>query len=698
MEMSNMTASPTTNNLRRFRVGFDVGGTFTDFTLLAEHTGELHYHKVPSTPDDPSVAIRDGLEHLINAFTILTGELSHVGHGTTVATNMVIERRGAKLAVVTTKGFRDVLEIGRQTRPNLYDYSELKPQPLAPRELRFEVSERVRADGEVLVSLDEEGVAHIARQLVELQVEAVAVCFMHSYRNPAHERRTREIFAGILPPSVYVSVSSEILPEFREFERMSTTALNSYVGPRMAAYMKNLVTSIASLTGSDELEPMTVHSNGGLMSVKAVVTAPVRTCVSGPAAGVIGAAEIGRAAGFHNLITFDVGGTSTDVSLIADLQPMFTSARLVADYPVKTQMVDVHVIGAGGGSIATLDDAGALKVGPKSAGAVPGPIAYQRGGTQVTVTDAHVVLGRLNPVSLLEGRMKVYAAQAREAVLEQIAKPLGISIEEAACGILRIANSNMARAVRAVSTERGYDTSIFALCSFGGAGGLHAAELADDCGVGVILVPPEPGTMCARGILLSDISLDFVRTVMHLAKDASWEQTRSAFQEMGAEAQEWLVREGVQPEMRRLHGFIEARYAGQNFEISVPLDGIELPTVPAFLTQFSEAHVREYGYDAADRDVEIVNCRVRAVGLVPRAPVAEVAGGSSLKEALTEERSVYFTAGGWLATPVYRRRQIPVEQEFCGPAVIEEMSSTTVVLPGQRVRADKYGNLIINTH
>jgi N-methylhydantoinase A len=692
-----LASSPTATASRRFRVSFDVGGTFTDFTLLAEHSGELHYHKVPSTPHDPSVAIRDGLEHLLQAFAIQPGELGHVGHGTTVATNMVIERQGARLAVITTQGFRDVLEIGRQTRPSLYDYSVLKPEPLAPRELRFEVPERVRADGAVLVPLDEAVVADIGHRLVRAQVKAVAVCFMHSYRNPAHERRTREILAGILPPDVFVSISSEILPEFREFERMSTTALNSYVGPRMASYMQNLVGSIVRLTGSDDLEPMTVHSNGGLMSVKAVVTAPVRTCVSGPAAGVIGATEIGRVAGFPNLITFDVGGTSTDVSLIADLQPMFTSARLVADYPVKTQMVDVHVIGAGGGSIASLDDAGALKVGPKSAGAVPGPVAYQRGGTQVTTTDAQVVLGRLNPVSLLEGRMKVHAPQARAALLEQVAQPLGISVEEAACGILRIANANMARAVRAVSTERGYDTSQFALCSFGGAGGLHAAELADDCGVGQVLVPPEPGTMCARGILLSDISLDFVRTVMHTAQEGSWPETQQAFEQMGTEAQDWLQREGVRPAMRRLHGFIEARYAGQNFEIAVPLEGLALPPVPDFLARFSEAHLREYGYDAAGRAVEIVNCRVRAVGVVPRAPVAEVAGGASLDGALLEMRPVYFTGPGWVETPVYRRRELPAGREFAGPAVIEEMSSTTVVLPGQRVRCDRYGNLIITT-
>ncbi|MGV2862968.1 hydantoinase/oxoprolinase family protein [Achromobacter sp. AGC39] len=677
---------------RRFRVGFDVGGTFTDFTLLAEHSGELSYFKVPSTPHDPSEAIQTGLAHLMREHGISGDELAHVGHGTTVATNMVIERRGSRCALVTTRGFRDVLEIGRQTRPHLYDYNVIKPEPLAPREWRFEIGERMAADGSVLQALDEDEVVSVARQLAAAQVEAVAICFMHSYRNDAHERRTREILAEHLP-GVYLSVSSEILPEFREYERMSTTALNAYVGPRMAAYMRNLVDSVQGM--GVKVAPTTVHSNGGLMSVESVLTAPVRTCVSGPAAGVIGAAELGRAAGFHNLITFDVGGTSTDVSLVAELQPLFTSSRLVADYPVKTLMVDVHVIGAGGGSIARIDDAGALKVGPQSAGAVPGPIAYNRGGTAVTLTDAHVVLGRLNPVALLEGRMAVHAERARAALQEQVAGPLGISLEEAAYGILRIANSNMARAVRAVSTERGHDIRKFALCAFGGAGGLHAAELARDCGIGTLLIPQEPGTMCARGILLSDISMDFVQTLMASANDAGWQAVQQALDSLAGKARAWLAGEGVGDSAQRLTAVIDARYQGQNFEIPVPLEGMRLLPLADFVLAFSAAHIREYGYDATGRSVEIVNCRVRAVGLVPRAPIAHVAGGASLAGAVKERRAVYFENAGWADTPIYRRALLPTGAPVDGPAVIEEMSSTTVILPGQQARADDYGNLVV---
>lgn len=688
-----MTKNASASSARRYRVSFDVGGTFTDFTLLAEHSGELHYFKAPSTPHDPSEAIKNGLAHLMQAHQIAGSELVHVGHGTTVATNMVIEHRGSRCALVTTRGFRDVLEIARQTRPHLYDYNVTKPAPLVPREHRFEISERVAADGKVLLPLDEAEVIAVARKLIDADVEAVSICFMHSYRNPDHEQRTRDILAQYLP-NVYLSVSSDILPEFREYERMSTTTLNAYVGPRMASYMRNLVTSVSDMGVTTP--PTTVHSNGGLMSVDAVLTAPVRTCVSGPAAGVIGAVELGRVAGIQNLITFDVGGTSTDLSLIADLQPLFTSSRLVADYPVKTQMVDIHVIGAGGGSIARIDDAGALKVGPKSAGAVPGPIAYNRGGTIVTATDAHVVLGRLNPVSLLEGRMAVYADQAREALRTQIAEPLGLSLEDAAYGILRIANSNMARAVRAVSTERGHDIRQFALCSFGGAGGLHAAELARDCGITTLLIPQEPGTMCARGILLSDISMDFVQTLMAHAVKAQWPAVQEALNALAARAHEWLDGEGVVASDQKLSAVIDARYQGQNFEIPIPLTSIELIDLEHFLDTFRAAHVREYGYDAEGRVVEIVNCRVRAIGMVPRAPLAKITGGTSLSAAIKERRPVYFEQAGWIDTPIYRRADLPIETPFQGPAVIEEMSSTTVVLPQQEARVDPYGNLIIN--
>jgi N-methylhydantoinase A len=678
---------------RRYRVSFDVGGTFTDFTLLGEHDGRLHFHKVPSTPDDPSRAIGTGIADLIRDHAIPPETIGHVGHGTTVATNMIIERRGTPTAFLVTRGFRDIMEIGRQTRPHLYDYNQLRPAPLVPRQLVFEIPERITAHGEVVEALDEAALRDAATRIRDAGIRSVAICFLHSYRFPAHEQRAQAVLREVLGEEAYISASSEVLPEFREFERASTTIINAYVGPRMSAYMTNLVASINAMGVTPS--PNTVHSNGGLMSVQAVCATPVKTCVSGPAAGVIGAAALGRVAGFSDLITFDVGGTSTDVSLIRGSLPLFASSRLVADYPVRSQMVDVHVIGAGGGSIAAIDVAGALKVGPRSAGAVPGPVAYGRGGTVVTVTDAHVCLGRLNPVSLLQGRMKIYAAEAREAVQLQIAEPLGLSVEEAALGILRIANSNMARAVRHVSTERGHDIRDFALCGFGGAGGLHAAELAGDCGIRTILIPQEPGTMCARGILLSNISMDFVTALLTVLTPESWDKVSATLAELRVQADRWLAAEKIPAADRRFSARLDARYQGQNFEIPVDVELDALCTPRAFAVLVAEAHRQEYGYDAEGRDIEIVNCRVQATGLVPRPKLAAIAGGSSLEGAVAGHRQVYFAGGGWHDTPVYDRAALPVEREFAGPAIVEEMSSTTVITPGQTAVIDQFGNLII---
>ena len=402
-----------------YRIGFDVGGTFTDFTLHDTTSGMLRHFKVPSTPADPSEAIESGLRTLLDTLHIAPSEIGFVGHGTTVATNMVIERRGVATGLIITRGFRDVLEIGRQVRPHLYDYTVRTPVPLVPRECRLEVSERIDAAGAVLHALDEAEVAAAADALAAQGVAAIAICFLHSYLNDAHERRAAEIVRARLP-HVYLSTSSDVLPEFREFERFSTTAINAYVGPRMERYLDRLLARLSGLGLT--AQPYTIHSNGGLMSVESVRRYPVRCCLSGPAAGVVGAAEVARGAGYANLITFDAGGTSTDVSLIERGVPAFASARTIADYPVRSPMVDVHVIGAGGGSIAWLDDAGALKVGPRSAGADPGPVAYGRGGIEPTLTDANIVLHRLDPMALLGGRMLVDAGASRRAIAERIAR------------------------------------------------------------------------------------------------------------------------------------------------------------------------------------------------------------------------------------------------------------------------------------
>ncbi|MBV9249418.1 MAG: hydantoinase/oxoprolinase family protein, partial [Acetobacteraceae bacterium] len=462
------------------RIGFDVGGTFTDLTLHNTATGALHHFKLPSTPADLSDAIASGIGTLLCQAGVSPSAVGFVGHGTTVATNMVIEHRGVRTGLITTRGFRDVLEIGRQVRPNLYDYTVRTPVPLVPREHRIEMRERLDASGAVLQALDEDAVAAAADALGAQGVQAIAICFLHAYLNDAHERRAAEIVRQRLL-GVFVCTSSEVLPEFREFERFSTTVINAYIGPRVDRYLHRLLARLAELGVATQ--PYTIHSNGGLMPVETVRRFPVRTCLSGPAAGVVGAAIVGREAGFPNLITFDAGGTSTDVSLVERGQPAFATSRMIAGYPVRMPMVDVHVIGAGGGSLAWLDDAGALKVGPSSAGADPGPVAYGCGGDKPTLTDANIVLHRLDPEVLLGGRMWVDEGAARRAIQEQIASPLGLSLEQAALGIIRIAVANMSRAIRAVSTEKGYDVGGFALFAYGGAGPLHAAAVAAECGI-----------------------------------------------------------------------------------------------------------------------------------------------------------------------------------------------------------------------
>jgi len=678
-----------------YRIGIDVGGTFTDFTLLNGQDGQVRFHKVPSTPADPSEAIAAGIADLLRDHALRPEQIVHVGHGTTVATNLVIERKGALTGLLTTRGFRDVLEIGRQVRPHLYDYAHGKPPPLVAREHRLEVTERLDARGVVLREIDDTELEAAVTKLKSAGVKSIAVCFLHSYRNPAHEQRARAAIER-LHPDAYVSVSSEVLPEFREFERLSTTVLNAVVGPRMKAYLDRFLDRVKAL-GID-VEPFTIHSNGGLMSVRAVRSFPVRTCLSGPAAGVVGAAAVGRAAGYPNLVTFDVGGTSTDVSLVVDGQPLFSSLRTVADYPVKTPMVDIHVIGAGGGSIAAIDDAGALKVGPRSAGADPGPAAYGRGGTRATITDAQIALHRLNPVALLDGRLPVDEALASATLQEHVAQPLGLPLEAAAEGIIRIANANMGRAIRAVSTERGYDLRNFALFAYGGAGPLHAIDVAAECGIPIVIVPQEPGTMCARGMLLTQISFDFVRSVIALADESRWPLVTRCFDEMRIEAGAWLERERVDAADRAFRCFIDARYEGQNFEVIVPLPEGSDFVLELFLRAFAQGHAREYGYELPAKPVEIVNCRLQALGAVPKAPLSELATATeSLESAHLNDRRVYFgVAYGWIDTPVYRRSALGAGSVVSGPAVIEEMSSTIAIAPGRRAEVDRIGNIVVH--
>jgi N-methylhydantoinase A len=675
------------------RIGVDVGGTFTDFTVFDGARGTVHHHKVASTPANPAEAIQLGLAQILARYRIDPSDVHFLGHGTTVATNMVLERKGAKTGLITTRGFRDVLEIGRQTRPNLYDYTERNPLPLAAREDRHEVSERVLAGGTVEAPLDEGDVLAAVRALEAAGVESIAICFLHSYRRPDHEIAARDIVTRRLP-GCYVSISSEVLPEFREYERLSTTVINAYVGPRMARYCAQLAGDVRAL--GIKTEPWTFHSGGGLVSLETVQELPVRTCLSGPAAGAVGAARIAGQAGLRDIVTFDVGGTSTDISLITDAAPRLTAGRHVGGFPVKTPMLDIHVIGAGGGSIAWIDEAGALKVGPHSAGASPGPVCYGAGGTEPTVTDANLCLGRLPRARLLGGAMTLDAEAAKHAIQQRIAGPLGLALEDAAYGILRVAVANMSRAIRSVSTMHGHDITGFALMAFGGAGPLHAGDVARECGFGRILLPLEPGTLCARGILVADISLDFVRTVMTPADPAGWAAVGKHFAQMRTEGGAWLSREGVEDARRQYRFSVDARYEGQNHEVRVPILDPSPDGFAGLLKSFEQTHVREYGHSIEDHRVEIVNCRLQAVGAVPSDGVTHRYPSSGIDDAREDCLPIYFGATlGWLASPVYRRDRLPADAVISGPAVIREMSATAVLLPGQTATLDAFGNILV---
>lgn len=675
------------------RIGLDVGGTFTDFVMLDLDTGAIRYHKVPSTPADPSKAIRAGLTDLLGTDGAQARRVRFLGHGTTVATNIVIERNGARTALLTTRGFRDVLEIGRQTRPELYDYSVRHPEPLAPRRRRFEIDERVHADGAVKRRLDEDAVRSLIPQLRAANLEAVAICFLHSYRHPEHEARARRILTGALP-DVFICASADVLPEFREFERLSTTVINAFVGPRMASYCAGLARDVESL--GIPTEPLTFHSNGGLMSLETARRFPVRTCLSGPAAGVVGAARTAAAAGLREVVTFDVGGTSTDVSLIRDAAPQLTGEREIAGFPLKLPMLDIHVVGAGGGSVAWIDRAGALKVGPRSAGAHPGPAAYGAGGTEPTVTDANICLGRIGPQVRLAGRMAVDAAAAKAAIEKRIAGPLGLSVEEAAHGVLRIVVANMGRAIRSVSTMRGYDIREFALMAYGGAGPLHAGDVARECDMSRILVPVEPGTLCARAMLLSDVSFDFVRTVMLAADAECWPEVCRHLHAMRRQGEEWLEREAIGQPQRAFDFTLEARHLGQNHEIPVRIASLEADGFARFLETFEQEHERTYGHRIPDQPIEIVNCRVRAAGRIPAELPPPPTATGPVQGARIGERPVFFDPGsGWIATPVFRRGLLPTDARIEGPAVIEEMSATTLLPPDCRALVRPSGDIII---
>lgn len=678
-----------------YRIGIDVGGTFTDVTLLNSETGRYYTYKLSSTLQDQSLAIANGTKETLELYGVPVSEIEYFGHGTTVATNMIIERKGAKTALITTKGFRDLLEIGRQTRPSLYNIMEDKPETLVKRSLRKEISERVTAKGDILRDVDRDEVRAVLKELKEQGVESIAVCFLFSFLNSRNEKIVEECIKEVWPEAYY-SVSSTILPEFREFERLSTTVINSYLGPRMKMYIHNLRQRIKEVGVT--VEPYITQSNGGVMSISSTIQTPVQTALSGPSAGVMGAVYIAEAAGFKDIITYDMGGTSTDVSLVKDGIAEYTTKRKVCGLPSGVPMIDVHAVGAGGGSIAQIDNAGALKVGPESAGANPGPAAYGLGNENPVVTDANLVLGRINPHYVLGGRLKIDAELSKKAVKKKIADPMGIGTEEAALGIVKVVNSNMARAIRVITVEKGHNPSDFTLVAYGGAGPLHAVHLAQEMGIRTVLIPPAPGALCALGLLTADIKKSYVRTAIASYDEMTPEQINAVMSSLRDEGSAWLDSEKVPSERRKFHGIAEMRYVGQNYELQVeiPTENITVSDIEKMKQDFFVAHEKNYGYYNPNAPVQFVNFRCEATGIVKKPNLAELE--TTLDDPSKAEigrRVVHFEESGAVDCPVYDRAKFGRAECVNGPCIIEQMDSTTVVPPNTWFSIDKFGNLII---
>jgi N-methylhydantoinase A len=678
-------------------IGVDVGGTFTDFYALDDATGSFSVHKRASTPDDPGRAIIEGLEALSVENNIEIADVVRLEHGTTVGTNALIQREGASVALITTRGFRDLLEIGRQVRPHMFDMQKDFPAPLVPRHLRLEVTERVMATGKILTPLDEVELAEVVRTVANAGVHACAVCLLFSFLDPTHERRIREVLKNALP-DMPVSLSSSVQPEFREYERLSTTVLNAYLQTVIGRYLDILETALKARAPGTRVSIS--QSTGGLMSIAMARRFPIRTALSGPAAGAVGAVHVARQAGRPNIITLDMGGTSADVTLVRDYATSTAFNRSVADFPIRLPMLDIETVGAGGGSIAWFDLDGSLKVGPSSAGAVPGPACYDTGGDQPTVTDANIVLGRLSAEGLIGGKMPLNVTAARGAIAP-IAERIGFSVEKTAQGILAIVVSNMVRALRKVSVERGLDPRPFTLVPFGGAGPLHAPDVARSLGISEILVPPAPGILCAQGLVVSDLTEEFVRTGRTPLTDASRKTISDHLRILAIDAAAWFDEEGIAEHDRSVEVSLDMRHVGQNFELPVRLEGVgngtcvELPETAAMKDSFFHIHELEYGYCNTEDPVEILNYRLSARARVKHVEQSPAVTGRAGQPVPVGERPVWFAAEEPVPSPIYDRAALAPGHRLTGPAVIEQLDSTTLLFPDDRLRVDDNLNLLI---
>ena len=679
-----------------YMIGVDVGGTFTDFSVFNLETGELINYKDSSTPDDPSRAIMNGVQQILRQESAEPEEVSYLAHGTTVGTNALIEKKGAKLGLITTEGFKDTMEIGTQKRPSLYDLHAQKPVPLIPPGMNRGVRERILFDGSIEAPLDEENAREVIRFLKHKGAAAIAVCTLFSFINPIHEKRIKELIEEEYPEA-YVTISSELAPEFREYSRMSTTVLNCYLGPVMKKYVHNFQESLKDIGVT--VEPYITQSNGSIISIKETIDCPIKCAVSGPSAGVVAATQIGRQCGASKVITFDMGGTSADISLIENYVPKVSNERLIEGYPARIPMINIITIGAGGGSIARIDEGGALKVGPKSAGAVPGPACYGRGGTEPVVTDANIVLGKLNQKKILGGRMDVYLDKAIQALEKHICAKTGMSVSQAANGIIAVVNSNMVRAVRSVSVEKGYDVREFSLMAFGGAGPLHACEVAQELGIREVIIPPNPGTLCSLGLLLADTRFDMSRTNILPAIPENIPLFNREFADMVEQGTRALDREKIPQERRLFEFFIDMRYQRQNFEIQVPVEAGSMTqeSLSKALKDFHAEHKRSYGYCNEKAPVQFVSYRVSAVGVIekPDMKPLPIIENPPLPKPIEERRVLFQHGESYLSVPVYRREDFVPGQMISGPLISEQMDTTLVVPPGWTLKTDGFGNILI---
>lgn len=683
---------------RTIRLAADIGGTFTDVAAFDEATGRLMFGKALSTPD----ALVDGIAAGVEKADVRFSDSGLFLHGSTIAINTILERTGAVTALVITEGFRDIYEIGRVNRPDSYNLFFQKHQPLIERARCFEVPERMLAEGEIHIPMDEDRLRRLGAEFAGLGIEAVAVMFLHSYRNPVHEARAKKILQECLP-GAFVSASYELSQEYREFERCSTVAANAYIGPRVRSYISQIQERLDGEGFGGSF--LVVQSTGGLYEAEQARSDCVRMLESGPAAGVIGTGVLCEALGIENAISFDMGGTTAKSGVIYQGEPLTTGSALIGGYeralPVQIAMMDIAEVGTGGGSIARVGEGGALHVGPESSGAQPGPACYGQGGTEPTVTDANLVLGRLDPDRFLGGEMALDTAAAEAALRDRVAQPLGMEVTEAADGILRIAATAMSYAVKAVSTERGLDAGNFALVAYGGAGPLHASAVAREIGMRRIVVPWAPGYFSAFGMMFSDLRYDYVRTWFQRLDDAPFDEIERVYEEMEQQGRDAIGTASVAVGNIAVSRAADMRYVGQEHAVTVdlPTELFRTQDREAIKSKFDDVHEIRYGTSAPSERAELVSLRVTVAGVM-RKPSLErfEAGGAAPAEAASRgSRSVYFSeSGGFVDTPVFDRDHLLAENKIIGPALVEEHASTTLLLPGDELVVDGFGNLIIS--